>query len=159
MSYYIAEEITITPDKIISVGYSNNVFPQESVVSELPRTELELQYIVSDLIGGMIEPKQKFWRGLQKELRQRYSWEDMSDKEKVADAAQVMMARYDHEVLNKTKRNVFMYRDKLPTCMEYYLLVRDYAKREGVGLDQARSIVGLFTGREWYNYYTQSNNG
>lgn len=153
MSYYIATELAILPDRIISVGYDNNVFPQDPVRHEIPRTDLELEYIAKDLVSGSIQPEQKFWKNVQAELRDRYTYADMDNKEKVKEAVLVMMERYHNELLKGIKPSVFMSRDKLPTCFEYYYLLRDYAKREGLELDNARAIVGQWTGEQWLEYF------
>ena len=45
------------------------------------------------------------------------------------------------------------YPDKLPTFMEYTYLLNEYAEREKITTEQARSIVGLWTCEQWLEYY------
>lgn len=45
------------------------------------------------------------------------------------------------------------YPNKLPTFMEYTYLLNEYAAREKITTEQARSIVGSWTCEQWLEYY------
>lgn len=103
MSYYIATEITITPDRIVSAGYDNNVLPHIVKRHILKRTEDELKAIARDLIADSIVPRQKWWQNTQELLKQRFTYTDMDSVEKQKEAAAYMMDLYDNEISNKHK--------------------------------------------------------
>lgn len=42
---------------------------------------------------------------------------------------------------------------KLPTFMEYTYLLNEYAAREKITTEQARSVVGSWTCEQWLEYY------
>lgn len=113
MGVYIAQSITITPTKIISVGYSNNVLPHEPRQSIIDNTPEELRAIAVDLIDGMIEPRQNWWMNMQSELRNRFSMEDIHKDNKMKQAVKYMINMYNviiiqnyHRLLSKGNKNI-----------------------------------------------------
>ena len=51
-----------------------------------------------------------------------------------------------------------LYPEKLPTCLEYANLLYEYHMANHMTYDEARSIVGLWTYKEWAEWLTNKTN-
>lgn len=99
MSVYIAENIIITPEKIISIGYDKNVYPHSSQRHEIPNTQEELRAIVKDLIDGMIDTQNPYWMQIRDMLKKYFNYEDIHDKDKMDEAVKLMKMLLNQRII------------------------------------------------------------
>lgn len=99
MSVYIAENIIITPEKIISIGYDKNVYPHSCQRHEIPNTREELRAIVVDLIDGMIDTQNPYWMQIRDMLKKYFNYEDIHNKNKMDEAVKLMKMLLNQRII------------------------------------------------------------
>ncbi len=99
MSVYIAENIIITPDKIISIGYDKNVYPHSSQRHDIPNTQEELRAIVIDLIDGMIDTQHPYWIQIRDMLKKYFTFDDIHDKGKMDEGVKLMKMLLNQRII------------------------------------------------------------
>ena len=99
MSVYIAENIIITPDKIISIGYDKNVYPHSSQRHDIPNTQEELRAIVIDLIDGMIDTQHPYWIQIRKKKKKYFTFDDIHDKGKMDEGVKLMKMLLNQRII------------------------------------------------------------
>lgn len=102
MSYIIAKEITITPNKIVFVGHSNNVFPQYDSCWEVPFDWQHLRWLVNDLVGRTIQPTQLWWKTKADYFANKYDYNDVCRNDEIAeDAMKLLVELYNLRITEK----------------------------------------------------------
>lgn len=102
MSYTIAKEITITPNKIVFVGHSNNVFPKYDSSWEVPFDWQHLRWLVNDLVGRTIQPTQLWWKTKADYFAKKYDYNDVCRNDEIAeDAMKLLVELYNLRLTEK----------------------------------------------------------